>query len=68
MSVTFQTLAYVLMPEHTDAHFKGWATYYWDDQNQVWKCKENNEGFHKMYNVKWELTAKDMTALILKAG
>jgi hypothetical protein len=56
------------MPEHKDAGFKGWAVYIWYDTDQVWKCSDNNEGFHNMYDVKWELTPMDMTALILKAG
>jgi hypothetical protein len=56
------------MPKHKDAGFRGWAVYKWYDQDQIWQCQDNNEGFHKMYDVKWELTAKDMTALILKAG
>ena len=68
MSVVFQQVAHVLMPAHKDAGFKGWAVYIWYDTDQVWKCRDNNEGFHNMYDVKWELTAMDMTALILKAG
>jgi|TARA_R110000851_G_scaffold332393_2_gene508553 hypothetical protein len=68
MSVVFEQVAHVRMPAHKDAGFGGWAVYSWYGPDQVWKCQENNEGFHKMYDVKWELTAKDMTALILKAG
>jgi hypothetical protein len=68
MSVSFTQVAHVLMPKHKDAGFRGWAVYKWYDQDQIWQCQDNNEGFHKMYDVKWELTAKDMTALILKAG
>jgi hypothetical protein len=68
MSVVFEQVAHVLMPKLKDANFKGWAVYIWNDTDQVWECSECNEGFHKMYDFKWKLTAKDMTALILKAG
>jgi hypothetical protein len=68
MSVIFEQVAHVLMPEHKDAGFRAWAVYSWNDTDQVWRCKKNNEGFHKMHDVKWDLTPKDMTALILKAG
>jgi hypothetical protein len=68
MSVRFETVAHVSMPPHRDHNWRGWATYSWNERDQLWKCQESNEGFHKMYNIKWEMTSKDMTALILKAA
>jgi len=45
--------------------FAGWATYVWNDKEQLWVCYESNEGFHRTSGIDYELSDKQMTLISL---
>lgn len=69
MKISFDKIARIRINDIVDDYnFTWWANYKWDDNKQIWHCTASNSGFHTHHNIGYELTAHEMTILVLQSS
>lgn len=66
MSVRFERVAKILIPDENEQNFSWWAHYLWDESKQRWRCTDANAGFHTQHDLGWELTEQEMTLVVMR--